>query len=99
MFYDNKSVFEYNMSRLQTLESPGAKLQARHNCLEAKKKYSQEVNGLHSCLYLAKGADVLLTSNLWTPVGFHNGDRGKVLDFVYMNSNGPRSQTFQRLLL
>ena len=73
VFYDNKSSFEYNMSRLHTLKTPIAKSQARHNCLEAKKKDPQEANGLHSCLHLAKGADVLLTSNLWTPVGFHNG--------------------------
>ena len=35
---------------LQTLEIPIAKLQARHNCSEAKKKYPQEANVLHSCL-------------------------------------------------
>ena len=28
----------------------------------------------------------MLTSNLCTPVGLHNGSRGKVLDFVYMSS-------------
>ena len=41
VFYYKNSAFEYNMSRLQTLEIPIAKLQARHNCLEAKKKDSQ----------------------------------------------------------
>ena len=76
------------------METPIAKLQARHNCSEAKKKYSQEENGLRTCLYLEKGADVMLTSNLWTPVGLYNGARGKVMDFVYMNSDGPQSQNF-----
>ena len=36
----------------------------------------------------------MLTSNLWAPVGLHNGARGKVFGFVYMNLDGPRSQTF-----
>ena len=36
----------------------------------------------------------MLTSNIWTPVGLHNGTRGKVIDFVYMNYDGPRFQTF-----
>ena len=36
----------------------------------------------------------MVTSNLWTPVGFHNVTRGKVLDFFYMSSDGPRYQTF-----
>ena len=35
----------------------------------------------------------MLTSNLWTHVGLHNGARGKVIDFVYMNSDGTLSQT------
>ena len=35
----------------------------------------------------------MLTSNLWTPVGLHNGAIGKVLDSVYMNSDENRSQT------
>ena len=38
VFNDNKYSFEYNMSRLQTLEIPIAKLQAHHNFSEAKKK-------------------------------------------------------------
>ena len=84
---------------MQTLEIPIAKLQACHNCSEAKKKYSQEANGLHCCLYLAKGADVTLTSNLWTPVGLHNGSRGKFIDFVYMNSDGHRSQTLPEVVV
>ena len=93
MFYGNKSAFEYNMLRLQTFEIPIAKLQTHHNCSEANTKDFQEANGLHSCLYLAKGDAVILTSNIWNTVGLHNGARGKVIDFVYMNSDGPRSQT------
>ena len=37
----------------------------------------------------------MLTSNLWTPVGLHNSARWKVIDFVYMNSDGPRCQNFR----
>ena len=75
------------------MEIPITKFQARHNCSEAEKS-SQEANGLHSCLYLTNGADVMLTSNLLNPVGLHNGGRGEVIDFVYMNSDGPRYHTF-----
>ena len=42
VFYHNKTAFEYNMSRLQTMEIPIAKWQASLNYLEARKKYSQE---------------------------------------------------------
>ena len=75
------------------MEIPIAKLKSCHNCSEAKKKDPQEANGLYPCLYLTKGYGVMLTSNLWNPVGLHNGARGKVIYFVYMNSDGPQSQT------
>ena len=45
VFYDNKSAFEYNMSRLQTLEILIAKLQARHKFPEAKKKTPKKQMG------------------------------------------------------
>ena len=37
VFHENTSAFEYNISRLQTLENPIAKLQTSHNYSEAKK--------------------------------------------------------------
>ena len=40
VFDENKSAFEYNMPRLQKLETPISKLQARQNCLENKKNIS-----------------------------------------------------------
>jgi len=48
-----------------------------------------EAGGLQAELYLACGAEVMLTSNLWTDVGLHNGARGKVVDIVYKTSTGP----------
>ena len=41
----------------------------------------------------------MLTSNSWNHVGLHNGSRGKVLGFVYMNSYGPQSQTFSEAIV
>ena len=33
----------------------------------------------------------MLTSNLWTEVGLHNGANGTVVDLVYTNSEGLRN--------
>ena len=89
-FFSNKSSFEYKIRKLEALSTPIAKLTATHNTSAASKRDSQEANGLMAQLYLAVGAEVMLTSNLWTEVGLHNGAKGKVVDIVYKNAAGPR---------
>jgi ATP-dependent DNA helicase PIF1 len=88
---DNKSVHEYNMEKLRSLQKPNARLNAEHNVAEARWTDSQEANGLHATLFLCEDADVMFTSNLWTAAGLHNGAKGKVVDFVYTTPDGPRS--------
>ena len=41
----------------------------------------------------------MLTSILWTHVSLHNNGRGKVIDFVYMNQDVPRSQTLPEAIV
>lgn len=48
-----------------------------------------EAGGLHAELYLACGAEVMLTSNLLADVGLHYSAKGKVMDLVYYTSNLP----------
>ena len=42
-------------------------------------------------MYLDDGAEVTLTSNIWSEAGIHNGTEEKVLDFIYQDANGPRN--------
>ena len=37
------------------------------------------------------GAEVILTSNLWSDVRLKSGDKVTVVDFFYNNAEGPRS--------
>ena len=47
------------------------------------------MGGLEPVIYLAKGARVMLTMNIWTKVGLCNGALGTVLDFVYADGQTP----------
>ena len=44
---------------------------------------------MKALLYYSVGADVMSTSILWTEVGFHNGAKGTVEDFVYTDYEIP----------
>ena len=46
---------------------------------------SDKIRGLEKSLYVAVGAQVNLTSNIWQGVGLTNGCRGAVRDIVYEN--------------
>jgi len=42
----------------------------------------RKADGLQAELYLACGAEVMLTSNLWADVDLHNGAKDKLVDIV-----------------
>ena len=54
-----------------------------------KKISSDDMSGLEPVVFLAKGARVMLTMNLWSNVGLCNGATGTVVDIVYQNNHQP----------
>ena len=77
-----------NLIKLKKLNQPIATIQARHSG-GAQTLSSDEMGGLEPVIYLAKGARVMLTMNIWTKVGLCNGALGTVLDFVYADGQTP----------
>ena len=47
------------------------------------------MSGLEPVIFLAKGAHIMLTMNLWTDVGLCSGATGVVLDFIYADNQQP----------
>ncbi|KAK3746522.1 hypothetical protein QZH41_016735 [Actinostola sp. cb2023] len=69
LFYSNDEVGTYNHEQLTKLQQPVANINARHSSAMAKKMTSEDMSGLQPTIFLAKGAKVMLTMNLWATVG------------------------------
>ena len=89
LFYSNEQVGNYNHEQLTKLEHPIAHINARHSSALAKKISSDDMSGLEPIVFLAKGARVMLTMNLWSSVGLCNGATGTVVDIIYQNNHQP----------
>ena len=90
MFYEEatmlcakkKDMAGFNTDHLKDTGNDIAKLSAV-NTRGAAKFESDKANGLQNVLYLAKGAKVVLTSNLWSEAKLVNGSQGEVIGIIY----------------
>jgi hypothetical protein len=77
-------VFDFNIDRLRSLNSPVARINAVHTGgNEARKADPDIAKGLEPYLLLARGARVMLRANLWTGAGLVNGFVGSVIEIVF----------------
>ena len=89
LYYSNEEVANYNFQKLTSLQQPIAKINARHSTAAAKNISAEEMSGLEPVVFLAKGAHVMLTMNLWTDVGLCNGATGTIVEFIYASNQQP----------
>ena len=89
LYYTNDEVAKYNHDQLIKLQQPVAHVNACHSSAVAKIMPSEEMSGLEPTIFLAKGAKVMLTMNLWPAVGLCNGATGTVIDIIYENNHQP----------
>ena len=89
LFYGNDQVGSYNHDQLTKLKEPVACINARHSSAAAKKMPADDMSGLEPMVFLAKGAKVMLTMNLWPGVGLCNGATGTITDIIYQVNHQP----------
>ena len=89
LFFDKASVAKYNYEKLSNLATPIARISAVHSGRNAKAATSDDAGGLEAVIFLARGAAVMLTCNLWQEVGLCNGASGVVHDLIFHPERPP----------
>ena len=89
LFYTKENVAIYNHEAIANLGSPIAKINAIHSCTAAAATTTDDAGGLEPVVFMATGAKVMLTSNLWQQVGLCNGTAGIIDSLLYAEGQKP----------
>ena len=89
LFPTAEAVVEHNIAKLHSCGQPVATIKAVHTRANASKASPDDAGGLHPVVCLAKGARVMLSSNLWVEMGLVNGAMGTVQAICYNQSEAP----------
>jgi len=89
--FSNQTVAEHNTNMSDSLGLPIAEIKSKINPRTASKLSSEQFGGLENQIYLAKGAKVMLSRNLWSDVGLCNGSLCTVKDIIFQDNQLPPS--------
>ena len=89
LFPTVEAVVEHNVSKLHACGQPVASIKAVHAGVNASKASPDDAGGLEPIVCLAKGACVMLSSNLWVEMGLVNGAMGTIQAICYHEDETP----------
>jgi ATP-dependent DNA helicase PIF1 len=98
LYYTNEEVCECNYYQLAATNSPVKKILSTHTGRNASKASVDEADNLPTELLLCVGAQVMLTTNLWTEQGLVNGSIGTIHNILWDTDLDP-SVTMPSMLL
>ena len=84
-----EAVAEHNVAKLCASGHPVAVLRAVHTGPGASKASTDDAGGLEPVVFIAHGARVMLSANLWVEVGLVNGALGTVEAICYDDNQQP----------
>ena len=93
LFPTVEAVVEHNVGKLHACGQRVATIKAVHSGPNASKGSSDDAGGLEPVVCLAKGARVMLSSNLWVDMGLVNGAMGTVQAICYKTGQAPPSMS------
>ena len=91
LFPTIEAVVEHNVTKLHDCGQRVATIKAVHSGPNTAKASSDDASGLEPVVCLAKGARVMLSSNLWVDMGLVNGAMGTVQALCYKQGQAPPS--------
>ena len=82
-------VAQYNIAALHKLGTPVFTVKAIHSDTTAASTKPDDAGCLDPVIFLAQGARVMLTANLWQEVGLCNGAAGTVMELLFADGRSP----------
>lgn len=97
LFYNKDKVAQFNAQKLNSLGTPIARINAVYSCSSAASAKTDDAGGLEPVLLPAKGARVMLKSNLWAQKACAMEPLETSLTFYMLQDKGPLTYPLQYL--